>query len=285
MKAIKENNEILEQTTTDTDENIKTNTFFKKFNPDGDSYFQISLYKIQDRNKRQWLNDYEKLIPTRNEIRDEYGAGTYWLYALDENGNLLDSCQIHIGEPVKKETHQPVQNIDRKEIINELKELVSVIQPKDGTDKELLKMIIELNARTNEKMTELIMEIKESTTKAQIETEKRMIELIKEQGTKKNDLKELLESMQILDELRGDTPKETNEINDILKMFLPALQPMLQNNVKVTPKQNEFEQFANSVTRENADQMKKLLYENNKTKLTQEQANTIVDTILKNKGL
>lgn len=287
MKTIKEEiekNEIIEN-----DENIKTNTFFKKFNPDGEEYFQISLYKIQDRNKRQWLNDYEKIIPTRNEIRDEYGAGTYWLYALDEKGNLLDSCQIHIGEPIKKDvlTHIP----DRKEVINELKELLSVVQPQhQDNNKDLLKMIVEMNVKMNEKITELVLQMKESITKTQIESERKMFELIKEMQSKKTDIKDLLESMQILDELRGDKQTDNNEILDVIKMFSPALMPMLQNNVKITQQKqenstNEFQQFYNSITKENALTTAKMLYEKNKEKLTEEQANTIIQEILKKKGL
>jgi hypothetical protein len=271
------------------EKNLKTNEFFKKFNPDGDEYFQISLYKIQDRNKRQWLNDYEKIIPTRNEIRDEYGAGTYWLYALDEKGNLLDSCQIHIGEPIKKDipTHIP----DRKEVINELKELLSVVQPQQqDNNKDLLKMIVEMNVKMNEKITELVLQMKESITKTQIESERKMFELIKEIQSKKTDIKDLLESMQILDELRGDKQNENNEILDVIKMFSPALMPMLQNNLKITQQKqenttNEFQQFYNSITKENALTMAKMLYEKNKEKLTEEQANTIVQEILKQKGL
>lgn len=278
--------EVAEEPEEEEEEENAAQAFYNTF--ENMEEFVISLYRIiptKGRYREEWLEDYVNEIPSFGEVREEYGAGTYKFLSKLAGG--IRTLVINIGEKMKS------NDIDKEDRIYERMERMAKMQATlgvggGGGNNEILKMIVESMNKTTEILTKMM-----------IEGEQRMMQTIGElKNSQRGGIKEIIETINLVDNLRGDRvvdeEEETEEgilnnpvFSGLIEKFLgtPSGNGESGAGVKMIKGSEMPVEFKEIVTRQNADELAGKLYETNKKRITPEDAKRIIEEICKERGL
>lgn len=273
--------------------------------------FIINVYRLGDRNKRSLVTTFENIQPDPiKDIQSVYGGGAYrfYLFVMDDKGKYVfkDTSDLTIEPPLIPpiNDNSKFSGNSRADVLQEMR-MMSEILGNTGGQKD--------NSGMNDiliKMMENQNKMSENFMKLQLDSERRMSEMIERMNSKKSNVAELLEIADAVNGLRGESGGgEQSAIEKIINN--PIVQPLLGNmmssvmsptvttpepvrQVEKKPDINEIvsllvskmpSTYIESVTVENAQDKITKLYEDNKSQLDLNLATLIITKILQNKGV
>lgn len=296
--------EITEDLSTKYDKMLN----YLRESPDG---FFINVYRLGDRNKRSFVTRFENIQPDPvKDIQAVYGGGNYrfYLFIIDEKGKYIfkDTSDLNIEPPLTPPVNDTVKasGTSRTDVLQEMR-MMSEILGNTGGQKEssgmndiLLKMMENQN------------HMSENFMKMQLESERRMSEMIERMNSKKSNVTELLEIADAVNGLRGDSNSEKSVIEKIVDN--PIFQPIIGNMMsgvmtpavqpapapvpveKAKPDVNTIidiviskmpQAYIESVNVENAEAKINKMVKDNPDSLDLNLATLIISKILQNKGV
>lgn len=244
--------------------------------------FELTLYKVKDRGKSR-VEKYYNEVPDLSSIRDTFGGGKYAIYCTYSDGRY-DYAEIELeGLPENKKKES------REQVLQEIKAMRDILQTPQQ-DNSILIEIMKMNQAAIENQNKMIMEINNKFTQMQLESEKRLLEVLK---TKNNNFGEIMQMIEFIDSIRGGTSAEGPSLLEKL-LTAPAVQQTIAGiisnsaqaelpapqKVKISDKFSpQFVEFVSPETTEKATEliMQKLHCDKNN-------AEKIVRQILKEKG-
>ncbi len=295
MKKVKT---VTEETINDTQEEIKdderkADKFFHFFK--NEENYVISLYKVRDRGKAELVEKYENQVPDMMKVREIWGGGTYKLYAHDFNNVLLDTAVIHVAQPPEEFALQ--NRVDEETILKKMMAYKQLFSGENNGNNEIILKMMEMQNQFSQSISSLIAKMNEKNLEVQLQMEKRFSELIEKQSSQKNGFSELIQAAEFINMIKGESGEQSlfekiigNPIfQNIASGFVENLnQPPKQImspqiSSKEKPNLNIPQNFIDKLTRENKEKGIDNLIR--VYKISKVQAETIVEEILKNKGL
>lgn len=245
-KKIKEDNIEIEEIEPE-EKDRKTERFFSNL-ADQES-FEITVYREGDRGKLELIEKYVNEIPDIiSDIRNVYGGGTFRFYANRiEDGKIierLDYTRTHIAEKINKsEEKKEPENKSYSELVSNLTILKSLMPESSGNNiNEVLIAMMKTQNEISQNQTKMFNEQSERLMKFQLESEKRFSSMLEKMSEKKNPVGEIIETVHLIDSLRGSGDGDKSIIEKVLSS--PLAVPILQNFLtKKDEKEIDFKKF------------------------------------------
>jgi hypothetical protein len=105
-------------------------SFMSQFQNRGD--YEINVYIKGDRAKgekfqKKWLETLYNELPVLDTLRDKWGGGTFMFY-VNAGGKMTACPTVTIADRPKTENFGNPDAFDKKNVINEMKEMASLLQ-------------------------------------------------------------------------------------------------------------------------------------------------------------
>jgi hypothetical protein len=273
----------------DTDR--KGDRFFNYFREEEN--YVITLYRVKERGKIELVDKFENQVPDLLKIRENWGGGTYKLYAHDFENNFLDSTVIHVADVPEGK----ISGGDNEEtfLMKALK-YKELLGGGNNNQNEIMLKMMEMQQQFTHSISQLMSKMNEKNLEAQLQIERRFTEVLEKQNVQRNGFGDLIQAAEFINMIKGDAGETSlfdkligNPIfQNIASGFVSNLQSNQVAPKNVTPHPAQIgegvpKEFIDKLTRENRD--KGIENVMKAYKIPRDRAETIIDALLKNKGL
>lgn len=271
--------------------------FFKK-----EENYVIYLYKVKERGKAELVEKYESEVPDLLRVRDIWGGGTYKLYAHNFDNELIDTTVVHVASPPEGKN---LSHYDNEEAVLQKALKYRELFGQGTGNNEIMLKVIEMQAQFTQSINSLVSKMNEKNLESQIAMERRFVDMIESLQSKKNGFGDLIQAAEFINMIKGDggevslldkiisNPIFQNIAGQFISTASHTGHAVHTGHAKQLPKvtvdgsakkDSEIPQeFIDKITLEN----RHLGIENviKAYKIPRDRAETIVDSILKSKGL
>lgn len=170
------------------------------------SDFKAILYRIGERGKQEYLDEWEGTIPSHKDIKGQFGGGHYIIHLHDADGDQLDTVTARIAglpgpAPVAEKASPSIEaDLDR------LSKIQTVFGGRSDNSSMMLE-IMKLQSEQTRELTKAIADINVKIHEMNDATRREFYQLVEKLSEKKSgllgDLSELENAIDFLERFRG----------------------------------------------------------------------------------